>query len=266
MSIAADRFQGTCSSSQRRVADVYLLGAGVSFPEHLTVETIDILSECKCICTNLPEARLVGLPDDLRVKCKSLWGLYQDGRVRTKNYQDVTDAVVRTAEEASPVAWLTPGHPLIFDSVSQALLRIGEARGWSVRAVPAISCIDTLLAEVGYDPASGLIILDCTSMAKRHTPLVPSIAAIILQPSVFGSDLAFLSSDHSGPNLTPLKEYLLSYYPSDHNCAFIRSAQTSGVESLTTWVRLADLDSIPFKTFAGSSLFLPRRDEKSSGT
>src|SRR5882724_13292073 len=123
--------------------EVYLVGAGIIFPEQLTIETVDILTKCKRICTNLPESNLEGLPQDLRDKCISLWSLYQDGRVRTENYADVFHAIVELIEIDSPIAWLTPGHPVIFDSVTASLLNEGISRGWNLRVVPAISSIDT---------------------------------------------------------------------------------------------------------------------------
>ena len=92
--------------------------AGIAFPDHLTLETIEILSRCKEIYTNLSENQLGALPADLREKCVSLSELYRDGR--TQNYEEVTEAVVGRMTSVRPLAWMTPGHPLIFDSVSQA--------------------------------------------------------------------------------------------------------------------------------------------------
>ena len=137
---------------------LYLLGAGVSFPEHLTLQTLDILGACNRICSNLPQSDLDLLPNDLRIKCRSLWPIYQENRNRSDNYEDVSRAVLEAADNEPPVAWLTPGHPLIFDSVSQSLLKSGRDRGWNVQVTPAISSIDTILAEVGYDPANGLLV------------------------------------------------------------------------------------------------------------
>jgi hypothetical protein len=238
-------------------ADVYLLGAGLTFPEHLTIQTVEVLSACTHICTILPEARLNGLPQNIKDKCTSLWPLYQEGRVRTENYQDVTDAVIKAVEVSAPIAWLTPGHPIVFDSVSAALLREGKTRGWRVCVVPAISCIDTLLAELGYDPAYGLLILEATSLVRQSIPILPSIATILIQPSVFDIDVASMSSNHSGPDLSPLRDYLSRYYSLDHACAFVRTTSWAGARDEVTWLKLSELPSVPYPVLAGSSLFLP---------
>jgi uncharacterized protein YabN with tetrapyrrole methylase and pyrophosphatase domain len=239
------------------VTDLYLLGAGVAFPEHLTIQTIDILSSCARVCTNLEEPRLRTLPSHIREKCISLWPLYQDGRLRSENYRDVTQAVLNEAERERPTAWLTPGHPVIFDSVSKALLDAAREREWNVCVVPAISSLDTLLAEVTYDPANGLLVQDATGLVRQQVPLSQSVALVLLQIAVFLSDRAHVSLKQGSPDLGPLRDYLVRYYPPAHRCAVIRSSMTIGKEAEITWMPLTDLPSIPVEVFAGASLFVP---------
>lgn len=241
----------------RPVIDLYLLGAGVAFPEHLTVQTLEILSSCQRICTNLPESWLGGVPNDLREKFISFWELYQDGRLRHENYRDVTEAVISEVEKSRPVAWLTPGHPMVFDSVSKALLTAADSRNWNVSVVPAISCIDTLLAEVSYDPANGLAIFDATGVVRRNVPIINTAAMILLQLSVFMSERAHLTLEGDAPNLGALRDYLLNHFPSVHRCAVVRSATGAGQAPQITWVPLNDLASVPAELVAGASLFVP---------
>jgi hypothetical protein len=238
--------------------DLYLLGAGVVFPDHLTVQTIEILSACARVCTNLPDSRLNGLPADLREKCISLWPLYQDGRRRRENYRDVTNAVLGEVEMARPLAWLTPGHPMVFDSVSKSLLEAAQSRRWVVSVVPAISSLDTLLAELAYDPASGLVIHDATGLVRQKISLSGSAALMLLQLSVFLSDRAHLSLQQGIPDLTPLRDYLMKYFPTTHKCAIVRSSATLTEPPQIMWIELNDLASVPVEAFAGASLFVPR--------
>ena len=243
--------------SQRPEADIYLVGAGIAFPEHLTIETIELLTRCERICTNLPEVMLGGLPQDLRDKCVSLSTLYQDGRLRTENYRDVFEAVVELAEVKTPVAWLTPGHPIIFDSVSAALLKEGKSRGWQVRVIAAISSIDTLLAELGYDPAHGLLIHEATALVRRRIPVVASVAMMLLQPAVFDVDVAIIAGNSKGPDLSPLRDYLCEFHSANHECALIRSSSMVGQRDLVNWLKLGELASAPYPIVAGSTLFVP---------
>jgi precorrin-3B methylase len=242
---------------QRADADIYLVGAGIAFPEHLTIESIELLARCERIATNLPDALLGGLPEDLRSKCVSLSSLYQDGRLRTENYLDVFQAVVELAEIKTPVAWLTPGHPTIFDSVSAALLKEGKSRGWDVRVIPAVSCIDTLLAELGYDPAHGLLIHEATGLVRRRIPVTTSVAMMLLQPAVFDVDVAIIAGNSKGPDLSPLRDYLCEFHSAEHECALIRSSSKVGQRDLVTWLKLGELAAAPYQIVAGSTLFVP---------
>jgi hypothetical protein len=243
--------------SNQDAVSLYILGAGVAFPEHLSIETIDALGRCTAICTNLPEEHLSLFPTDIRAKCRSLWGLYQDGRRRSENYLDVVEEVLRTAEGNQPTAWLTPGHPLIFDSVSAALLVRGRAKGWSVRMLPAISCLDTILGEVEYDPASGLFVHEATGLVRRNISIPPNIPVLLLQPSVFNTDYALLSLNTEGPDLSPLRDYLLRFYDRSRRCAFVRSASRFSGPAQIVWRELGEISLVPYRDIAGSTLFIP---------
>lgn len=260
--VVLERAEDELAQPPRGGPDLYVLGSGVSFPSQLTMETYDALKECAVICTNLREEELEALPRELRSKCVSLWPLYQDGRKRSRNYCDVTRRVLELAEKRRPAAWLTPGHPRVFDSVSTALLSAAQARGWTATVLPGISCFDTLLADVGYDPAGGLAFYEATDLVAHGIPVVPSAATVLLQPSAFFSDKADLTLRGCGRDLAPLRNHLLKYLPGGHRCVFVRSAAGPNGAPFLRWTRLADLASVPYNEYAGGTLFIPPAEEK----
>jgi len=238
-------------------ADLYLVGAGILFPEHLTVQTIEILENCQRICTNVPETRLAALPKEIREKCVCLWPLYKDNRKRIDNYRDVIDAVVDIVREHRPSAWMTPGHPFVFDSVSQKLLGKAREFGWTAQIVPGISSLDTLLAQIPYDPCYGLVVHEATALVRDKIPLISSLATVLFQPSIFGSDLTHHSRQYAGPSLRDLSAHLLQFYPPQHKCALVYSALSENDDARTVWEALGKLDSISFDSLRGSTLFIP---------
>jgi uncharacterized protein len=265
-SSAAEKNTGDAAPPDPLAAhDLYVLGAGISVPGHLTLHTIELMRGCNKIYTNLSEFELQGLPEELRAKCVSLWHLYRNNRPRTENYRDVIAAVIEATAVHRPVAWLTPGHPRIFDSVSEGLVSAGGARGWSVHVAPAISSLDTLLCEVGYDPAGGLLIHEATALVAEGIAPLPSIGLLLLQPGAFGTDLAHLTAQFSGFDLTPLKEHLSRFYPPGQSCAFVRSATQAGETPRIFRVQLQDLTSAPYESVAGSTLFLPAAERDAGG-
>ena len=236
--------------------DLYLLGAGIAFPDHLTLETIEILSRCKEIYTNLSENQLGALPADLREKCVSLSELYRDGRERGENYEEVTEAVVGRMTSVRPLAWMTPGHPLIFDSVSQALMTAAQERGWLAQVVPGISSIDTVLAAVGYDAAHGLIVYEAYELVTQNVPISPSFGALLLQPGAFGSSIAHLSGPWR-PDLAPLRDHIGKFRDAGHECAFVWSSRRRDGRDKVWWCKVDELESIPTEALGNSTLFIP---------
>jgi precorrin-6B methylase 1 len=246
------------------IIEICVAGAGVSFPEHLSIETIEALGRCAVICTSLPEKHLEGLPGDLREKCRSLWPMFIEGRLRTENYTDVVAEVLRTAETARSLAWLTSGHPLIFDSVSANLVRQARARGWRVSVLPAISSLDTILSEVEYDPAGGLFIHEATALVASRIPIPSNVAVMLLQPSAFNTDVAKLTLDYGMPDLAPFRDYLLKFYDGAHRCAFVCSASRYTGPARLVWTTVGEMTEVPHRGLAGSTLFIPRNERRTS--
>jgi hypothetical protein len=235
---------------------LYILGGGVCFPDHLSIETIDAMNACKRIYTNMDENQVSRLSEEFRPKCISLWPLYRDNRTRLENYAEVIQTVEQAIAKENPVAWLTLGHPLVLDSVSKGLQNSARSKDWNVLVLPAISCIDTLLTDVLYDPAGGLLIHEATAVMRQNIPLVPSVATLLLQPHVFNSDYPRINFA-AGPDLHELNQYLLKFYPRKHRCAFVRSACAPGGVCEITWSDLCDIATISFASIKGSSLFIP---------
>jgi hypothetical protein len=116
--------------------------------------------------------------------------------------------------------------------------------------------LDTILAELGYDPANGLFVHEATALVRRQVPLRPAVTTLLLQPSLFGSDLAHLTADWR-PDLAPLRDYLLQFYAKEQECGFVRSSSNSNKESTICWTKVGDITAIAFEALASSSLLLP---------
>jgi uncharacterized protein len=242
--------------------DLVILGAGMVCPEHLTLETLRMLRTCDRIYTNVTEQDLARLDEDIRVKCVSLWPLYRDGRPRLQNYADVESTISGAVQDGGRVGYLTQGHPRVFDTVAEKLVQAGRGRGWNVAVLPAVSSLDTLLTEIGYDPANGLFVHEAAGLVAERISLVPSVATFLLQPCVFGSEFTHIASPHRELDLRPLRNYLLSYYRPEQRCAFIRSAIRSGERHQVLWIQLRNLASTSYEAIAGSTLFLPPADRE----
>ena len=130
--------------------------------------------------------------------------------------------------------------------------------------LPAISSIDTLLIEVDYDPGHGLLVHAATALVRQKIVPSPAIGMLLLQPGLFQSDLPHLSGSDPEPDLVPLRDYLLRFYEDGHPCVFVRSPTEPGKATEISWIRLADLCSVPYERVGGSTLFVSRQPPESA--
>jgi len=243
-------------------AELFLVGAGVCFPDQLTSEALEALRRSRAILTIVPQTALRDLTPTLLSKCVTLWHLYEPLRPRAENYRAVVDSVLDRAKEGGTTSWLTPGHPLVFDSVSEGLRREAPPLGITVHVLPAVSCIDTILADVGYEPANGLVIHEATVVVAGRIPLNPDLAAILLQIGVFGTNMPRLTGSEPMPELAPLRDHLLRFFPPEHRVAFVRSRWSSQSPGSVEWTPLARMLEVMKQRVDGTTLFVPRLDRR----
>jgi hypothetical protein len=183
--------------------------------------------------------------------------MHVQGAKRINNYRAIAEHVLKGFETVHSIAWLTQGHPRVFDSVSAMITAGAIGMGVNVVTLPGVSCIDTLIADVGVDPASGLVVHEATSFVRRGVRAIPEFALLLLQPSSFMSDTANYSPDKEQPNFEPLVNHLLNFYPPAHEVLFVRSSMLPGFPCETVSCTVGTLSSADFRVVAGSTLFVP---------
>jgi uncharacterized protein YabN with tetrapyrrole methylase and pyrophosphatase domain len=239
------------------VTDIYILGTGQRFPGHITLELLEALDECQRVFTLLTAEEIAKLPVGIGGKCVSMWPHYHPDRPRNDNYAEVSAAILEAAQAATPVGWLTLGNPRILDSVSETLVTMGPEKGLSVTSLPAVSSIDSVLVDVDYDPASGLLVVEATTALIRQTPLIPEVATLVFQPGVFGTFYPRLTEDDRPVDLSKLRDYLLRYYPSDHSLAFVSSSASRDLAPMLAWTTIGQLAAVKPVALQRSTMFIP---------
>lgn len=233
-----------------------IVGSGISVPDQLTLQGIRVLSSAAEIWTNAPEELYDSIAQVAGKTPRSLWPFYRTDRTRRENYASVTSHLQERAGAASHVAYLTQGHPLILDSVASNLLSTGNSSGIAVSVTPGISSIDTIIADIGYEPARGLQIFDATTFVRLNAPASESAGLLLLQPGVFGIDVPRAALGTQTPDLSRLTDALSRIYPQNHPALLIRSANVT-VPKQEFWTEIGKLRSAPGSALAGSTLWIP---------
>lgn len=245
------------SVSRGERTQIYVCGAGIRVPAHLTVETMGVLQGCTRIFSMLPPFIGDLLPGPLRGRFENLRLLCQPDRTDHWAIDEIVDQILAAAIESSPVAYLAEGNPIMFDPVTQSLLARGRERDVAVEVRPAVSSIDTMLIDLQLDLAPGLQLYDATALVlggiepRVDIPclLVQSSAMMPMEPATRGTALSRLST---------LRDYLRRFYPASHEVALVSSASQMGQRAWLQRCALGDLPEAVDATDAhGAWLFLP---------
>lgn len=241
--------------------DLYILGAGVKIPAHLTVEVLEAIQSSNVLYTVIRKPKEEWLPTSVDIDVISYWDLFKAGDIRRNNYKRAVESILDAIEAKGPVAYLTPGNPVVFDSVSHALIEEGGKRGYKLKVCTGISSVDTLLTDVVQDIAPGLQIYDSSSLVLYDIPLNSCFPSILFQVDVFGSNRALHGIKTPRNYLLPLKEHLLRFYPENHEVTFVRSEMFTPAEKRLHKLTINSLDDIDSMEEMGTSLYIPSLEE-----
>src|SRR5580658_9195302 len=135
---------------------------GVQRVTHMTLEAITVLQRCR-------RGFVAGLDqdsvDEFRTALASHLGsdqslpllvslspAYRHDRKRRENYVEAAGIVLDAATAQQPVAYLTPGNPVVYDRVAKEVLDGARSRSLPTVVLPGISSIDTVLVDLRQEP------------------------------------------------------------------------------------------------------------------
>ena len=241
---------------------IVIVGSGIKVPAQLTIEAVAALEHSSEIWTNLPEPEHAELVQHIGRGVNSLWPFFHSDRPRIDNYRDIVAHIISRAACLPSVAYLTQGHPLVLDKVTTELLRHGQQAGIAVSVLPGISSLDTILADVQYEPARGLQIFDATNFVRAGLAVDARAGLLLLQPGVFGIDTPRTTSDAPPPDIGPLRDVLCKIYPPGHPAILVRSA-TASMKARQFPTTVGGLTSVPPAMLTWSTLWIPPADNGS---
>src|SRR5258708_36469792 len=152
--------------TEDHAADIYLLGSGIYSFLDMTLLTQHILTtKCKTIYFLHDLPSLEKYLDKIVPHAENLMPVYYiDGRARGDIYDDIVRHVLRTEPEKRPAALLLHGHPLVYSTISQQLIRECESAGLVLEIVPGVCSIDRMMADLKLDIGQdGVLILEAAS-------------------------------------------------------------------------------------------------------
>jgi len=149
--------------------------------------------------------------------------------------------VVSAAVADPPVCLATYGHPWVYCYPTTLIARAAPLLGLHVEVFPGVSSFDTLLVDLGTDiAASGIQMYEATDLLLRRRPLQSDVTCVIWQPTVVG-DPTYRAEPYAPAQFEPLQEYLLRFYPPDHEVAIVTTKTHPLTRSIVQRLPLGDL-------------------------
>lgn len=242
------------------VYDITLAGIGIGGFGRATLETVEAFKTARVIFdfTWSYQRRLKEYGKPVIRMDDSYWS----GDVDEKVYRKLAEIVLAEAQNGPRVVYVEDGHPAFFDNVTWDVYRRAKQRGLKVRILPAISCLDAMIADCGLEiDSEGLQVFEATSLVAYNQPLNPNVDTLIMQIGWFATSLVYNSISNKPGRFTPLVDYLKRYYSADHRVTIMRAPRTRTEEALALSTKLRSLDRYRRRIASDSCLFVPSLGE-----
>jgi precorrin-6B methylase 1 len=205
--------------------ELVFIGTGIDGANHLTAEAISHIANADkvlyCVADLVIERRL----HILNSCTEDLYVFYGDNKPRRQTYEEMVQRILESLKEHRRVCAVFYGHPGIFVWPSYRAIQIARKDGYRAYMLPAVSSLDCLFADVGFDPSRhSCQIVEATDLLVRLRRPDVSASVIIFQVGCVG-DLGYNSRGYDRRNVPILAEYLASYYGLDYEVILYEAAQ-----------------------------------------
>jgi uncharacterized protein YabN with tetrapyrrole methylase and pyrophosphatase domain len=242
--------------------DIGIVGTGIVGTHQLTREAEEVIRRCKR--TFVIDSGY-GIPEYLATLCpevRELGTLYEPGKDRLPTYRRMAAEVVSAAVADSPVCLATYGHPWVYCYPTTLITRAAPLLGLRVEVFPGISSFDTLLVDLGTDIApNGIQMYEATDLLLRRRPIQSDVTCVIWQPTVVG-DPTYRPEPYKVEQFEPLQEYLLRFYPADHEVAIVTTKTYPLTRSVVQRLQLGDLAVELERAPQVGTLYIPPLNER----
>jgi hypothetical protein len=167
--------------------------------------------------------------------------LYSESLPRQATYTRMAEALLHFVRAGRKVVAVFYGHPGIFAAPGHRAIQIARKEGHDARMRPAVSALDCLIADVGFDPGlPGMLTYEATDMLLRRRPLDPTLHTVLWQVGVVGEH-GYHRDGYENRGLGLLTDALESAYGPDYEIVHYIGAQYAGVNPRIERIAVAAL-------------------------
>lgn len=246
----------------RRPVDIYVVGLGIRNVQQITREAEQAVRLSKKVFT--VDAGF-GIDEFLRTLCpdvRSMLDQYEEGGDRLRTYRAMAAEVLDAALTDSPVCFAAYGHPKVYVYPTDLIEKAAPLFGLTVRVLPGISALDTIITDLGLDPGPhGLQMYEATDLLARERPLQPDVPCLLWQVSAVETAM-YSTKRGNARRYRRLQDYLLRTYPADHPVTMVLSSTYALLEPLKETFPLGELADLLARGLQVGTLYIPPAEER----
>jgi uncharacterized protein YabN with tetrapyrrole methylase and pyrophosphatase domain len=240
--------------SSARAGSLTIVGTGIQLIGQVTLEARAELEAADELLYVTADPAAGTWLQRLNPNARSLDVLYEPGTSRHEIYSAMVDQILAPVRRGSRVCAAFYGHPGVFVSPSHEAIRRARSEGYRARMLPGISAEACLVADLGVNPGErGCQSYDATEFLVRQHHVDPTASLILWQIDLIGKLDYAPEPDLSG--LPVLREYLLRFYPPEHEAIFYAASPYPIADPIVRPVPLSRLDEPEVAPM--STLYIP---------
>ena len=244
---------GLADKPENSRGSLVVVGTGISVA-HLSMEARGwICSADKvlyCVADAASERQIL----KFNPNAESLYRFYGEAKPRGETYRQMVDRTMECVRAGGSVCVVYYGHPGIFVNPGHRAIEVAREEGYSARMLPAISSLDCMFCDLGFDPSFGCQMYEATDLMIRQRSIDVHAHVIIWQIASVGN-LGFSFNGFDAKYVPSLVRYLERFYSSDHEIAVYEASQFAVCEPVIRRVKLAELSSL--KLSGIDTLYIP---------
>ena len=241
----------------QKQGSLVIVGSGISVAGQMTLVSENYIKQAEIIVAAVPNTARLDYVKKLNSNVICLLDLYDEGKSRATTYKEMQQTIVDQVEAGKKVVAVFYGHPGIFVRASHLAVMELREKGYPAHMEPGISAEDCLVADLNLDPARyGCQSYETTQFMFRKYLLDPHQMQIFWQVGYAGEHTLLTSkANKDNKGLTVLTDYLLKFYPADHEVIIYEASAFPIFEPRIDRMPLKDLpDSKPSEI---STLVIP---------
>jgi uncharacterized protein YabN with tetrapyrrole methylase and pyrophosphatase domain len=230
-----------------------VIGSGISV-SHLSIEARGWLATAEKVLYCIADAPTERLILKLNPNAESMYRFYGEGKNRAETYREMVDRTLECVRAGQSVCVVYYGHPGIFVNPGHRAIKKAREEGFEARMLPAISSLDCLFCDLGFDPSSGCQMFEATDLLVRQR-LIDVYAHVVIWQIASVGDIRYSFSGFKGEYVPQLVRYLEKFYSIDHEVAVYQAAQFNVCEPVIRRVKLTELNTT--KLSGIDTLYIP---------